>query len=280
MKVGLVLEGGGMRGLYTAGVIDIMLDHSFEPDVVCGASAGVTFGINLISKQRGRVLRYNTRYLKDKRYISFHSWLTTGNMINRKFAYGELPVTLDPFDEKTFEASKAEFYATITNMHTGQPEYIKLVNALEQMEVIRATAALPVVCQPVELNGQKYMDGGVADPIPLDKCLELGCDKIVVVLTHPYSFVRKDKLNFWCRLLYPRYKNLLRTFDSRNEDYNRRVQQIMQLEQEGKVFVFRPLELLNILRLEKDPARLEQVYNIGLKDAESKWQALEEYLKS
>lgn len=275
---GLVLEGGGMRGLYTAGVIDIMLDHGFEPDVVCGASAGVTFGINLISKQRGRVLRYNTRYLKDKRYISFHSWLTTGNMINRKFAYGELPVTLDPFDEKTFEASKAEFYATITNMHTGQPEYIKLVNALEQMEVIRATAALPVVCQPVELNGQKYMDGGVADPIPLDKCFELGCDKIVVVLTHPYSFVRKDKLNFWCRLLYPRYKNLLRTFDSRNEDYNRRVQQIMQLELEGKVFVFRPLELLNISRLEKDPARLEQVYNIGLKDAAAQWQALEEYL--
>ena len=113
MKVGLVLEGGGMRGLYTAGVIDIMLDHGFEPDVVCGTSAGVTFGVNLLSKQRGRVLRYNKRFVGDRRYISFHSWLTTGNMINKDFAYDLLPRELDPFDDEAFMASKAAFYATV-----------------------------------------------------------------------------------------------------------------------------------------------------------------------
>ncbi len=119
MKIGLVLEGGGMRGLYTAGVLDVMMEHQFMPDVVCGTSAGVTFGVNLLSQQKGRVLRYNCRYAGDRSYISLHSWLTTGNMINRDFAYDLLPRELDPFDEETFEQSKAAFYATITNMRTG-----------------------------------------------------------------------------------------------------------------------------------------------------------------
>lgn len=116
MKIGLVLEGGGMRGLYTAGVLDVMMDHHWMPDVVCGTSAGVTFGVNLLSQQRGRVLRYNCKYVGRRDYISVHSWLTTGNMINKDFAYGLLPRELDPFDEATYEQSKTEFYATITNM--------------------------------------------------------------------------------------------------------------------------------------------------------------------
>ena len=280
MKIGLVLEGGGMRGLYTAGVIDVMLDHGFEPDVVCGTSAGVTFGVNLLSKQRGRVLRYNKRYVGDRRYISLHSWLTTGNMINKDFAYGLLPRELDPFDDEAFMESKAAFYATITNIETGEAEYVRLHSTWEQMDVIRASASLPIVSRPVEWNGQKYLDGGLADNIPLDKCLELDCDKVIIVLTRPMGYVRKESLTAITRLCYPRYKNLHRTVEKRNENYNRRIKQIEELECEGKVFVLRPSEEITISRLEKDPVRLEQVYKLGVQNATENWGALQEYLNS
>lgn len=279
MKIGLVLEGGGMRGLYTAGVIDVMLDHGFEPDVVCGTSAGVTFGVNLLSKQRGRVLRYNKRFVGDRRYISLHSWLTTGNIINKDFAYGLLPRELDPFDEETFEKSKAEFYATITNMRTGQAEYVRITDTWKQMDVIRASASLPIICQPVEWQGEKYLDGGLADNIPLDKCWELGCDKVIIVLTRPMDYVRNDHIAPLCRLAYPRYKALIRTIEQRNEQYNARIQQIRKLEQEGKLFVIRPSEDRPVGRLEKDPEKLKALHALGMQDAQKQWQALEDYLE-
>ena len=278
MKIGLVLEGGGMRGLYTAGVIDVMLDHGFEPDVVCGTSAGVTFGVNLLSKQRGRVLRYNKRFVGDRRYISLHSWLTTGNMINKDFAYGLLPRELDPFNEETFEKSKAELYATITNMRTGQAEYVRITDTWKQMDLIRASASLPIICQPVEWQGEKYLDGGLADNIPLDKCLELGCDKVIIVLTRPMDYVRNDHIAPLCRLAFPRYKALLRTIEQMNDQYNARIQQIRKLEQEGKVFVIRPSENRPVGRLEKDPEKLKALHALGMQDAQKQWRGLEEYI--
>ena len=278
MKVGLVLEGGGMRGLYTAGVLDVMMDHHFMPDVVCGTSAGVTFGVNLLSQQRGRVLRYNCRYIGERRYISLHSWLTTGNMINKDFAYDLLPRELDPFDEATYEQSSAEFYATITNMRTGEAEYVRITDTWKQMDVIRASASLPIICQPVEWNGEKYLDGGLADNIPLDKCLELGCDKVIIVLTRPMDYVRNDHIAPLCCLAFPRYKALLRTIEQRNEKYNARIQQILELERQGKVFVIRPSENRPVSRLEKDPEKLKALHALGLHDTMQQWQALEAYL--
>ncbi len=278
MKIGLVLEGGGMRGLYTAGVLDVMMDHHFMPDVVCGTSAGVTFGVNLLSQQRGRVLRYNCRYIGGRRYISMHSWLTTGNMINKDFAYDLLPRELDPFDEATYEQSPAAFYATITNMRTGEAEYVRITDTWEQMDVIRASASLPIICQPVEWNGEKYLDGGLADNIPLDKCLELGCDKVIIVLTRPMDYVRNDHIAPLCRLAFPRYKALLRTIEQRNEKYNARIQQILELEKQGKVFVIRPSENRPVSRLEKDPEKLKALHALGVQDATAQWQALEAYL--
>ena len=279
MKIGLVLEGGGMRGLYTAGVLDVLMDHHFMPDVVCGTSAGVTFGVNLLSGQRGRVLRYNCRYVGERRYISFYSWLTTGNMINRDFAYDLLPRELDPFDEATYEQAPAEFYATITNMRTGQAEYVRITDTWKQMDVIRASASLPIICQPVEWNGEKYLDGGLADNIPLDKCLELGCDKVVIVLTRPMDYVRNDHIAPLCRLAFPRYKALLRTIGQRNEKYNARIQQILELERRGKVFVIRPSENRPVGRLEKDPDKLRALHALGVQDATKQWQALKDYLE-
>lgn len=278
MKIGLVLEGGGMRGLYTAGVLDVMMEHQFMPDVVCGTSAGVTFGVNLLSQQKGRVLRYNCRYAGDRRYISLHSWLTTGNMINRDFAYDLLPHELDPFDEETFEQSKAAFYATITNMRTGQAEYVRITNTWQQMDVIRASASLPIICQPVEWQGEKYLDGGLVDNIPLDKCIELGCDKIIIVLTRPLDYVRNDHIAGACRLCYPRHKALLRAIEQRNDRYNARLQQIRRLEQEGKVFVLRPSENISVGRLEKDIARLQALHQLGVADATRLWNNLTHYL--
>ena len=278
MKIGLVLEGGGMRGLYTAGVLDVMMEHQWMPDVVCGTSAGVTFGVNLLSQQKGRVLRYNCRYAGDRRYISLHSWLTTGNMINRDFAYDLLPHELDPFDEETFEQSKAAFYATITNMRTGQAEYVRITNTWQQMDVIRASASLPIICQPVEWQGEKYLDGGLVDNIPLDKCIELGCDKIIIVLTRPLEYVRNDHIAGVCRLCYPRYKALLRAIEQRNDRYNARLQQIRRLEQKGEVFVLRPSENISVGRLEKDVARLQALHQLGVADATRLWDDLAQYL--
>ena len=278
MKIGLVLEGGGMRGLYTAGVLDVMMEHQFMPDIVCGTSAGVTFGVNLLSQQKGRVLRYNCRYAGDRRYVSLYSWLTTGNMINRDVAYDLLPHELDPFDEETFEQSKAAFYATITNMRTGQAEYVRITNTWQQMDVIRASASLPIICQPVEWQGEKYLDGGLVDNIPLDKCTELGCDKIIIVLTRPLEYVRNDHIAGVCRLCYPRHKALLRAIEQRNDRYNARLQQIRRLEQEGKVFVLRPSENISVGRLEKDVARLQALHQLGVADATRLWNNLTHYL--
>ena len=278
MKIGLVLEGGGMRGLYTAGVLDVMMDHCFMPDVVCGTSAGVTFGVNLLSQQRGRVLRYNCRFAGDKCYISLHSWLTTGNMINRDFAYDLLPRELDPFDENTFEQSQAEFYATITNMRTGQAEYVRITDTWQQMDVIRASASLPIICQPVEWQGEKYLDGGLVDNIPLDKCIELGCDKIIIVLTRPIDYVRNDHIAGVCRLFYPRHKALLHAIEQRTNNYNARVQQILQLEHEGKVFVIRPTKKISVGRLEKDVKQLQALHQLGVSDATNLWENLTQYL--
>ena len=278
MKVGLVLEGGGMRGLFTAGVLDVMMDHGFMPDVVCGTSAGVTFGVNLLSQQKGRVLRYNCKYVGRRDYISMYSWLTTGNMINKNFAYGLLPRELDPFDEERFESSKAEFYATITNMRTGQAEYVRITNTWDQMDVIRASASLPIISKPVEWNGEKYLDGGLVDNIPLDKCLELGCNKVIIVLTRPEGYVRNDNIAGACRLWYPKYKELIKAVEQRNDRYNQQIERIKAMEHEGKVFVIRPSENRPVGRLEKDTKKLKHLYNLGVDDAGALWEQIEHYL--
>ena len=160
MSVGLVLEGGAMRGMYTAGVLDVFLENNIEVDGIVAVSAGVLFGVNYLSKQKGRVIRYNKRFIKDKRYMGIHSLITTGNIINKDFSFYEVPFKLDVFDEKTYEESKTDFYATITNVETGKPEYVKLENVFEQMELLRATSAMPFVSKMVNLNGNKYLDGG------------------------------------------------------------------------------------------------------------------------
>lgn len=279
MKIGLVLEGGGMRGLYTAGVLDFMMEQNFHPDVVCGTSAGVTFGINLLSRQKGRVLRYNSRFAKDQRYISLRSWLKTGNIVNTEFAYDLLPRELDPFDEQTFEASETDFYATVTNVRTGQPEYIRITNCWEQMDVIRASASLPFLSHKVSIGSEKYLDGGIVDNIPLTKILSLGCDKIIVVLTRPKGIFSNDHITLLSKVWYPKDKELQKAIACRNEAYRKRIEEICDLESQGRIFVIRPSQSIHTSRLESNPKILQALHQLGLQDAKNSWNALQKYLK-
>lgn len=275
---GLVLEGGGMRGLYTAGVMDVMMDRGFCPDVICGTSAGVTFGVNLPSGQRGRVLRYNVANAGNPDYIGLRSLLKTGCIVNTKYAYDRLPHVLDPFDNDAFKASGVAFYATVTNVLTGQAEYMLVEDCDERMDVIRASASLPFLSRMVYINGTPYLDGGIADNIPLGKCMELGCDRIVVVLTHPRDFVRKGSMLPLGRLFYPGRRGLLEAMSSRSERYNHCIEWLREMESRGDVFVIAPCSGLGISRLESDPERMKAAHMQGMQDASGCWENLLRYL--
>lgn len=278
MKVGLVLEGGAMRGMYTAGVLDIFLDHQISIDGIIGVSAGVLFGVNYVSKQHGRALRYNIKYAGDKRYMGLHSLITTGNIVNKDFAYYEVPFKLDPFDQETFASSKTDFYATVTNVITGKAEYIKITDACKQMEVFRATSAMPFVSKIVSLADGKYLDGGIADSIPVDKCYDLGYDKIIVILTRPLEYRKKKTNTLIPRLFYHKYPNFVDSINQRYQKYNQTVNKIAELEKENKIFVIRPSQTIPIKRLEKDPNRLQELYDLGVEDSKKRMNDLIAYL--
>ena len=280
MKAGLVLEGGAMRGMYTAGVIDAFLDHNVQVDGIVGVSAGACFGCNLFSKQRGRVLRYNTRFMGDPRNVSLRSLITTGDIINRQFAYYEIPNKYDIFDEETFEASGGAYYVTVTNVETGKPEYLRMHNLLREIEKIRASASMPFCSQIVEIDGKKYLDGGIADSIPVRAAMDMGYDKLIVVLTQPADYVKGPMNARLARAWYRKYPNLVDTMVNRHVSYNAQSEDVKRLEAEGKIFVIRPKAALDIDRLEKKPERLKAVYDIGLDDANAQMAALQAYLNT
>lgn len=278
MKVGLVLEGGAMRGMYTAGVIDAFLDHGVHVDGIVGVSAGACFGCNLFSGQRGRVLRYNTRFMGDPRNVSLRSLITTGDIINRQFAYYEIPQKYDVFDEAAFEASGGAYDVVATNVETGKAEYLRLDNLLGQIEAIRASASMPFVSRIVDYEGKRYLDGGIADSIPVRAALDMGYDKVIIVLTQPADYVKKPMNARLVRAYYRKYPKLVETLINRHAAYNAQCRDVMQLENEGRVFVIRPAHKLDIDRLEKKPERLKAVYDIGLADANARMEAMTAYL--
>ncbi|WP_314285285.1 DUF6363 domain-containing protein [Haemophilus sputorum] len=278
MKIGLVLEGGAMRGMFTAGVLDVLLDEQIAVDGAVTVSAGALFGINYPAKQRGRVLRYNLKYLHDKRYMGWHSLFTTGNVVNKAFAFYELPFTLDPFDQATFAASQIDFWVTLTNIETGEPEYVKITDAFAQMEALRATSAMPMVSRVVEIEGKKYLDGGISDSIPLDKAMALGYDKIIVILTRPLDYRKKPSNNWLFKLFYRNYPKLIERWANRYAEYNQAVEKVIEMEKAGKIFVIRPSESLDISRLEKDLAKVQAMYDLGVKDGQAALSELKNYL--
>ena len=266
MKIGLVLEGGGMRGLFSAGVLDALLElKELSVNGIVGVSSGALFGVNYVSKQKERAVRYNKKYADDKRYMGLHSWITTGNAVNKDFAFYELPYKLDVFDNETFKKAKTDFYVVMTNVESGKPEYVLIEDAFAQMEYLRATSALPFASKIIEINGKKYLDGGISDSIPIDFCESLGYDKIIAVLTRPEGTYKEDKLGFLYKLVYRKYPNLVNSLLNMATDYEKVLAKIKNLENKGKIFVVRPPEVLKIGRLEKNRDKIQRVYDTGLK---------------
>ena len=278
MSIGLVLEGGAMRGLYTAGVLDVFLDNNIKVDGIIGVSAGVLFGVNYLSKQKGRAIRYNKKFAKDKRYMGMRSFLTTGNIINRDFAYYEIPFKIDVFDEKTFEKSNTDFWATVTNIETGEAEYLKLTNVFEQMELLRATSAMPIVSEIIEIDGKKYLDGGVSDSIPVEKCKSMGYDKIIVILTRIIEYRKKKASSTLAKIKYKEYPKLIETMENRYKKYNETVEKIIDMENKKEIFVIRPSKDLKIKRIEKDVDKLQEMYDLGVSDCKKQLEDLKEYI--
>ena len=278
MKVGLVLEGGAMRGMFTAGVLDVFLDEQIHIDGIVSVSAGALFGVNFPSKQKGRVLRYNKKYLNDKRYMGWHSLFTTGNIVNKEFAFYHLPFELDVFDQAAFARSGIDFYTVLTNVESGEAEYVKIHDAFEQMETLRATSAMPFVSKMVEINGKKYLDGGIADSIPLRFCQQLGYDKIIVILTRPLDYRKTPTNSLIFNAFYRRYPKLVERLTNRYVDYNRAVEDVIRLNEQGEIFVIRPSVTLPIRRIEKDVTKVQAMYDLGVKDAKTVIPALKRYL--
>ena len=280
MKKGLIMEGGAMRGMFTAGVIDVMMEHGIEFDGAIGVSAGAAFGCNYKSKQIGRVIRYNTRFSRDKRYGSFRVLLKEGNFYSTKFCYEEVPLKYDVFDYDTYESNPMEFYIVCTDVDTGKAEYHKYENRHDHgLDWVRASASMPLVSQIVEIDGRRYLDGALADSIPVQYFESIGYDRNIVILTQPNGFRKEpDKLFPLMKLRYKKYPKLVEAIATRHQQYNASLDLIARQEAAGELLVIRPLEKLPIGRTEKDPDKLRQVYEIGRSAAKQRLSEILRYL--
>ena len=264
-KLGLVLEGGAMRGLWTAGITDVMMENDIWPDGLIGVSAGAAFGCNYKSRQIGRAIRYNTQYAKDGRYSGLKSLLTTGNYFNAEFGYHIMPNQLDIFDDDAFNQNPMVFYVVCTDVETGQPIYKELKTTSEETyDWIRASASMPLVSKIVELEGYKLLDGGVADSIPLAYFESLGYKRNVVILTQPLGYQKAhNRLMPLMRMSLRGYPKMIEAMDKRHIMYNRQLEFVAQAEREGRCLVIRPENKIPIGHISHDPNQMRLVYEQG-----------------
>ena len=265
MKKGLVLEGGAMRGLWTAGVTDVMMEHGVWPDGLIGVSAGAAFGCNIKSRQIGRAIRYNTRFAKDARYSGIRSWLTTGDYFNAQFGYHVVPYEYDLFDTKAFEENPMEFVVVCTDVTTGQAVYHTMNHVdYDELEWLRASASMPLASKVVEVQGYRLLDGGVADSIPLSYFEQHGYDRNVVILTQPKGFVKeRNTLMPLMRVGLRKYPNMIKAMDERHLMYNNELEYVAQAEQEGRCLVIRPDGKIPIGHISHAPDEMHHVYELG-----------------
>ncbi len=281
VKIGLVMEGGSMRGMFTAGVTDVMMENNIEFDGAIGVSAGAAFGCNYKSRQPGRAIRYNKRFCKDKRFASIGNFIKTGNIFSTKFCYGTVPNELDVFDREAFKNNPMEFYIVATDVEKGCEVYYKLENGDDvDLDLIRASASMPILSKIVEVEGTKLLDGGIADSIPLKGFEKLGYSKNVVILTQPLGFVKeKNKHMKMIKFKYHKYPNFVGAVNDRHVKYNAETLYVSRQEKAGEAFVIRPPEPLNISGIVRDPEELERVYQIGRKVMTERLDELKEFLK-
>lgn len=281
MKKGLILEGGAMRGIFTAGVMDVMMEASIEFDGVIGVSAGACFGCNYKSGQIGRVLRYNLRFCGDKRYSGLGVLLREGNLYSTPFCYNDVPLIHDPFDFEAYGKSPMEFWVVCTDVETGKPHYHRYEGIEDHgFDWIRASASMPLVSQIVEIDGRKLLDGGISDSVPVDFFESIGYDRNVVILTQPKAYrKKKNSLIPLMKLKYPDYPEMVATMARRHIDYNRTLDRIAYREARGELLVIRPETDLDIGKTEKDPEKLKAVYQQGREAGLKHLAELKEFLK-
>ena len=281
MKKGLILEGGAMRGLFSCGVCDAMMTEGIDFDGCIGVSAGAAFGCNYKSKQIGRALRYNTKYCNDKRFCSFSSLIKTGDMFGAEFCYETIPFELDIFDTQTFIENPMEFYTVATDAFTGKAYYHKCYDGLgDDLLHIRASASMPLVSRPVFIGGTPYLDGGIADSIPLSYFESIGYEKNIVILTQPRGYVKeKNKMLPIIRIALRKYPQLVDAMARRHEIYNETVEYIEKREAAGAVYVIRPEKPLPVGRIEHDPEKLRAVHAIGHRITTEKMEEIKDFLK-
>lgn len=280
MKTGLIMEGGAMRGMFTAGVTDVFTENNIEFDGAVGVSAGAAFGCNFKSRQAGRVIRYNKRFAKDPRFCGFRSLIKTGDLFGAEFCYHTIPEELDIFDTQAYLDNPMEFYVVCTDVTNGKAVYVNSDEAGDDaLEYFRASASMPLVSRIVEINGRKLLDGGIADSVPIRFFESIGYNRNVVILTQPLGYVKKP--SFAARLMkyaIKEYPMVAKTMENRHNEYNETMDYILKKEARGDVFVIRPEAELEIGRIEHNPEVLQRVYDKGRAVAEKNLEQLKTFL--
>ena len=281
MSTALVLEGGAKRGIYTAGFLDVLLENGLFADAVFGVSAGAIHGCTYAAKQAGRSIRYNLKYGNDSRFGSFQNWLKTGNVVDTEFCYHTLPDTLDPFDHQTFETSGIKFFAVCSNIETGKAEYIHCPELQHKIDYIRASASMPFVSQFVEIDGKKFLDGGICDSIPLKAAQNMGYSRNIVILTRPLGYRKKNRLNrYLAKIVYRNYPKFAQAIIHRSKMYNDELDFVAQQEKKDDTLVFRPSRFVNIKHLEQNLGIVKEMYELGRHDATEHLEEIKKFMSS
>ncbi len=269
IKRGLILEGGAMRGMFTAGVMDVMMENGIVFEGAVGVSAGAAFGCNYKSGQIGRVIRYNKKFVRDKRYCGVGVFLRTGDIFSTEFCYREVPLKHDLFDFDAYGKNPMEFYVVCTDIESGEAVYHRYEGWEDhEFDWIRASASMPLVSHNVEIDGKKLLDGGIVDSVPIRFFESIGYNRNVVVLTQPKGYEKsRNKLMPLIKLKYKKFPALVKAMDNRHNAYNETVGYINEKEKNGEIFVIRPKEDLPVTRVEKDPEKLQKAYDIGRQTA-------------
>lgn len=281
-KIGLVLEGGGMRGAYTSGVLDAFMDEKIEFPYVIGVSAGANNGADFVAGQRDRNKKVFVDIVEDKRYLGLANLIKKGSYFGMDFLFDEVPNKIVPFDHETFYKTSVIFKVCVTACETGTPVYYEHKDYPSDYfikKILRASCSLPIVSRPVEIDGREYMDGGMVDPIPLDKSIKDGNAYNVIVLTRNSNYRKtSSRLSFLRNVFLCKYPQLVKALQNRPAIYNACLDRIIELEKAGKVFVFRPEKELKVDRFEKDITKLHDLYEQGYQETMKKMQAFRKWV--
>lgn len=281
-NIGLVLEGGGLRGVYTTGVLDFFLDKEMVFPYVIGVSAGACHAFSYISGQKGRSYQVTAEFINDHRYLSFRNFIRYGGIFGMDFIFDEIPLKLNPFDYEAFENTNQNFVVAVTNCITGEAEYFSNKDGIDMFLACRASSSLPMVSKPVMINGIPYFDGGMADSIPIKRAISDGYEKNIVILTRNKGYRKKTakKSAAVMKHMYKKFPFLVETYKKRAEVYNETLDYIEELEKQGKVFVIRPCKPLTVSRMEKDVKKLKSLYEEGLEEGALNYKRLTEWISS